>query len=138
MTGADIDLALESTGTEFRPGDALILYMGRDKFEAAGAEADPSLGSAVPGAGHEAARWVVEHGVSMVCWDFLDAVNPDEPVAPLHLLIWAIGILLVDNCDLSSAVRLTDQTGRADGALIVAPPAIPRATGSLVHPLFIQ
>jgi kynurenine formamidase len=138
VVGADIDRGLESTGAEFRAGDALLLYMGRDKFEAASQDGDRATASNVPGAGRDAARWVVEHDVSMVCWDFLDAVSPDEPVAPIHLLIWAIGIILVDNCDLAGAVALTHQTGRADGALIVAPPAIPRATGALVHPLFIQ
>jgi kynurenine formamidase len=138
VTGEDIDAALASTGTRFEPGDALLLYMGRDRFEAEGGHMDVATGDPTPGAGASAARWVAAHDVSLLCWDFLDAVLPSEPVLQLHLLIWAVGLLLVDNCDLSVAAERVRLTGRATGALVVAAPAIPRATGSLVQPFFIQ
>jgi hypothetical protein len=73
-----------------------------------------------------------------LCWDFLDAVHVSEPSIPVHLLIWAIGLLLVDNCDLRPAVDATRESGSVFGGLVVAPPPIPRATGCLVGPLFIQ
>jgi kynurenine formamidase len=138
VTGEDIDAALELAGVEFEPGDALLLYMGRDKFEEAGHTMDVMIGVPTPGAGWGAARWVVDHDVSLVCWDFLDAVSSDEPVLQLHLLIWAIGLLLVDNCDLSRAAQLVRDTGTATGGLVLTPPAVPGATGTLAHPLFIQ
>jgi kynurenine formamidase len=138
VTGEDIDAALGATGTQFEPGDALLLYMGRDRFEAEGGRMDVATGEPTPGAGASAARWVAAHDVSLLCWDFLDAVLASEPVFQLHLLIWAIGLLLVDNSDLAVAAQRVRQSGRATGALVVAPAAIPRATGSLVQPLFIQ
>src|SRR6266446_3145490 len=38
VSGEDIDSALAVAGVTFEPGDALLLYMGRDKYEAAGHE----------------------------------------------------------------------------------------------------
>ncbi len=138
VTGDDIDAALERVGVVFEPGDALLLYMGRDRWEAAGNELDLRGHTPMPGAGADAARWIVEHDVSIVCWDFLDGVCDGEPEYPVHLLSWAIGLLLVDNCDLTAAVTTARHSDRATGGLVVAPPALPRATGFLVDPLFIQ
>jgi kynurenine formamidase len=138
VTGEEIDAALDAGGLSFEPGDALLLYMGRDKFEAAGHIMDATSGLPTPGAGSSTARWLVQHEASILCWDFLDAVAPSEPALPVHLLIWAVGLLLVDNCELSAAAQLVRQSGSPAGALVVAPPAIPGATGALVHPLFIQ
>jgi kynurenine formamidase len=138
VTGDDIDAALAARGTVFEPGDALLLYMGRDRYEAAGREMQIGSGEPTPGAGPGAARWIVEHEASILCWDFLDAMWPEGPDFPVHLLIWAIGLVLVDNAHLAGAAEQVRRTGRAAGAFVVTPPAIPRATGALVQPLFVQ
>jgi kynurenine formamidase len=138
VTAADIDAALTAAGVTFEPGDALLLYMGRDRFEAAGHEMDLLSGDPVPGAGAGAAEWIAGHGVSLLCWDFLDASSPREPQRQVHSLVWAIGQVLVDNCDLGPAVKLAQESGAWTGGLVVAPPPLPKATGCLVSPLFIQ
>ena len=120
--GDDIDAALSATKTTFEPGDALLLYMGRDRWEAAGGHFDPFSRTPTPGAGASAARWVVDHNVSIVCWDFLDALVPTEPDFQLHMLIWAIGLLLVDNAHLGDAAERVRHNGRATGAFVIAPP----------------
>src|SRR6202034_4342637 len=109
VSGDDIDGALAASKTKFEPGDALLLYMGRDRFEKAGGHMDLATDEPTPGAGASAAHWVAEHDVSLVCWDFLDAVAPSEPVFQLHLLIFAIGLLLVDNSDLGAAAERVRQ-----------------------------
>jgi kynurenine formamidase len=133
VTGEDLDRALAATGTSFEPGDALLLDMGRDRFEAAG---HVFGGPRRPGIGFDGARWIVEHGVSVLCWDFLDAFHPDEPFVPVHLLIWAVGLVLVDNCD-HSRLRAALEPGRSTGALVVAPLPIDGATGNNVNPLVL-
>jgi kynurenine formamidase len=138
VTADDIDAALAATGSTFESGDALLLYMGRDRFEAAGGYMNAMSGDAIPGAGASAARWIAEHHVSMLCWDFLDAIVPSEPGMQVHLLIWAIGLLLVDNAHLGGAAAQVRQSGRATGVFTATPPAIPRATGALLQPLFVQ
>jgi kynurenine formamidase len=130
----DIERSLAVTGTRVLPGDALVLAMGRDRYEAAGNVMGGTRSeTVVPGVGASAARWIVEHDVSILCWDFMDSNHPAEPAACVHLLNWAIGLVLVDNCDLSGACA----AGRATGALVVAPLAVPGGTGSLVHPLLL-
>jgi kynurenine formamidase len=143
VTGSDIDAALLRQGADFVPGDALLLYMGRDRFEAAGGSMDmaaTSMGAAQPGAGADAARWIAEHDVSILAWDLQDAFPPGdaEPLFPVHLLLPAIGLVLIDNCDLGPAAAQVRSLGRSTGALVVATPAVQGATGALVQPLFIQ
>jgi kynurenine formamidase len=138
VTGDDIDACLNAAGVTFEAGDALLLYMGRDRYEAAGQHVGGALGAGTPGAGMDAARWIAEHHVSLLCWDFLDAIHPSQPQFPVHLLIWAVGLVLIDNCDLRPAVDATRRSGSAVGGLVIAPPPIPGATHSLVTPLFIQ
>jgi kynurenine formamidase len=138
VTGDDIDAALSSAGAAFEPGDALLLYMGRDRFEAAGHSMDLMSGAPTPGAGAGAAEWIVDHQVSFLCWDFLDAVSPAEPPRQVHSLVWAVGLVLVDNCNLAPAAQAARASGTAIGGLVVAPPPLPKATGCLVNPLFIQ
>src|SRR5262249_22851995 len=138
VEGDEIDRALAAAGVRFEPGDALLLHMGRDRWEAAGHVYTDLRGPAlVPGAGRSAGEWIADHGVSILCWDFLDANHPSQPLAPIHLLIWGIGLLLVDNCALSVAADALREAGRATGALVVAPLAVPGGTGCTVNPLLL-
>jgi kynurenine formamidase len=132
VTSDDLETGCREAGVELTPGDALLLDMGKDRFDAGGG----TVASGVrPGVGSDAARWIAERKVSVLCWDFLDAAAPGEPPMPVHLLNWAIGLVLVDNCDFG-AMRAT--SGRpAVGALMLAPLRLEGATGSNVNPLFV-
>jgi kynurenine formamidase len=143
VTGAEIDAALERQGSDFLPGDALLLYMGRDRFEDAGHTIDLAgltTGRPVPGAGPDAARWIVEHEASLIAWDFLDAFGggADEPVMAVHMLIPAIGLVIVDHCHFGPVIDLVRRVSNYSGALVVGISPVPKATGALVQPLFIQ
>jgi kynurenine formamidase len=133
VTGEDIDRALGSV--EFIAGDALLLYMGRDRFEAAGWSMTDATNR--PGVGADGARWLVEHQVAVLAWDFLDAIHPGEPEQAVHRLVPAIGQVLIDNCDFSRATPAFRQTPSIECALAVAPMAFPHATGSLVDPFVV-
>jgi len=133
VTGADFDAALSRAGVAVEPGDALLVDMGRDRFEAEGMQMAPEHR---PGVGEDGARWIEAHRVSLVCWDFLDAFGGDEPRAPVHLLNWAIGLVLVDNCDFSR-LRVALEPGQATAALVLAPLPIPGATGCNVSPIVL-
>ena len=47
--GDDIDAALSAAKTTFEPGDALLLYMGRNRWEAAGGHFNPFSRTPTPG-----------------------------------------------------------------------------------------
>jgi kynurenine formamidase len=138
----DLEAALALASGDIEPGDAALVYMGRDRFEAAG-HRYPSVPEAVaaneprPGLGSSAAEWLADTKVSVVCWDFLEAVHPDEPQAAVHLLIWAVGVGLVDNCELGPARDALRAAGSHAGLLAVAPLRLDGATASLVSPLLV-
>jgi hypothetical protein len=139
VTGAEIDAALAATSTHFQAGDALLLYMGRDRFEAAGHEY-PTGGKVAdgrPGVGRDGAQWIADHDPSVVCWDFHDAIAEEVRILEVHMLIWAVGLCLVDNCNLGDAARALRSAGTSTGLLAVPPIAIQRSTGCLVNPTLL-
>lgn len=139
VTGDEIDAALAAAGTDLLPGDALLLYMGRDRFERAGHELLP-IAEAVdgrPGVGRSGAEWIADHGVSILCWDFLDAHGHGEPPLAVHHLIWAVGLALVDSCELGPAAAAVRDRRPPAGLLTVSPLALPGATGCMVNPLLV-
>lgn len=139
VDGPDIDRALR--GAAVAPGDALILYMGRDRYEAAGHAVGHGQtgvpGDRRPGAGEDAARWIADHGVSVLLWDLQDAVHDGHTAYSVHRLIAAIGLVLVDNCHLGEAATTLAAAGRHRAALIVQPVGFPGATGSVVEPYLV-
>jgi kynurenine formamidase len=139
ISGDDIDGAIANAGVTFERGDALLVDIGRDRFEAEGR--DPLRSpreSRRGGLGRSAAEWIADHGVSLLGWDFADSQHPEEPWLPVHALIWALGLVLVDNCHFTELRReFASGDGPKAGALVVAPPQITGGTGALVNPLVI-
>jgi hypothetical protein len=138
LTAAELDAALAATGVTTEPGDALIIYQGRDRYEAAG-NVYPSGATAFgrPGIGQSGAEWIAARDPGVVLWDFHDArANPGGGLE-VHSLIYAIGLCLVDNCLLGPAAAALRAAGTATGLLVAAPTAIHRSTGVLVNPLLL-
>jgi hypothetical protein len=141
VTGEDLDAALTAAGIAFERGDALVLDMGRDRFEAAsghplgGPESDTDAGG---GLSSEGARWVAERGVSMLVWDMLDSCDAKLTHASAHVLTWAIGLVLVDNCDFAALRRAIGPGTQIAGAIVVAPLLIEGANGVNVNPLILR
>ncbi|HUZ21812.1 MAG TPA: cyclase family protein [Acidimicrobiales bacterium] len=141
VTGRDIDGALDAAGLTFEPGDALCLDMGRDRFETAsghilgGPESDDDAGG---GLSSDGARWVAEHAVSMLAWDMLDSRDAKATRASAHVLTWAIGLLLVDNCDFAALRAALGGGTQIAGALVVAPLVVEGANGVNLNPIVLR
>nr|WP_281370319.1 cyclase family protein [Microbacterium pseudoresistens] len=133
VTAEDLRRALESTGRTIESGDVLMLDLGRDRYVAAGG---PLRAERRPGVGESGARWLSAQPIAAVAWDLLDAKHPDEPPAAVHLLNWAIGLVLIDNCDFSRARDDLAAGGHA-GMFVAAPLPIRGATGGNVNPMVI-
>jgi kynurenine formamidase len=136
---ADLERALAASGATIEPGDALIVYMGRERYEPERGPLKPIAASPEgrPGIGKEGAQWIAERPVAAVLWDMLDAYNSDEEPFSVHFLIWALGLALVDNCDLGAVRSTLASRPEKTGLLVVAPLNIPGATGSVVNPLLV-
>jgi kynurenine formamidase len=138
VTGADLDAALAATGVELEPGDALIVYQGRDRFEASGHRYTPgAVPQARPGIGEDGAAWLAAQDPGLVLWDFHDARSNPRRALEVHGLIYAIGLCLIDNCLLGPAVAQLKAAGTSTGLLVAAPTAIHRSTGVLINPLIL-
>lgn len=140
VTADDLTGAIESIGEAPQPGDGVLLYMGRDRFEAAGNTYPGTLAaeSGRPGIDSSAARWLVENQVGLLCWDFMDARSVDGREAfSGHKLIWAAGLILVDNCELGAAAAWARRVQRYVGLLVAAPVPYQRITGQAINPLLI-
>lgn len=140
VDGADIDAALGAAGVVVEPGDALCLDMGRDRFEQArghmlgGPETEQDAGGGLSGDG---ARWVAAHQVSILAWDMLDSRDAKAAHESAHMLTWAIGLLLLDNCDFAALRRRHGRGTRVAGALVVSPLAVDGANGVNLNPLVL-
>ncbi len=141
VDGADIDAALAGAGLAVEPGDALCLDMGRDRFEAArghtlgGPETDQDAGG---GLSSDGARWVASRGVSVLAWDMLDSREAKAAHASAHILTWAIGLLLLDNCDFAALREAQGPGTKVAGALVVSLVAVPGANGVNLNPLVLS
>jgi kynurenine formamidase len=141
ITGTEIQAALDGAEVNFERGDALLLDMGRDRFEVAsgqvlgGPETDHDAGG---GLASDGARWVADHGVSMLAWDMLDSRQAKESHASAHILTWAIGLLLVDNCDYAALRAALGGGTQVAGALVVAPILVGGANGVNVNPVVMR
>ena len=138
VTADELDAALTASGVTLEPGDALIIYQGRDRYEAAG-NVYPSGAAAVgrPGIGEEGAKWIASKDPGVVVWDFHDARNNPGGRLEVHSLIYAIGLCLIDNALLGPAVETLKAAGTSTGLLVAAPAAIHRSTGVLINPLLL-
>jgi kynurenine formamidase len=139
VSGDDLDVALSAAGATILPGDAVVVYMGRDRYEAAGNSYGPIAEhpSGRPGIGRSGAEWLADHHVSVLCWDFLDAHVEGGDVLPVHAVTWAVGLVLVDNCHLGPAVRALQAADTSAGLLVIAPPQLSGATGAIVNPIVL-
>jgi hypothetical protein len=85
----------------------------------------------------DGARWVAEHQVSILAWDMLDSRDAKAAHATAHILTWAIGLLLLDNCDFAALRRAHGGGTRVAGALVVSLLAVEGANGVNLNPLVL-
>jgi Putative cyclase len=141
VEGADIDAALKQANVIVESGDALLVDMGRDRFEAERGHILGQAGTATHsggGLGSTGARWVADHEISILAWDMLDGHDAKKSHGSAHILTWAIGLLLVDNCDFAALRRLIGPETQVAGALVLAPLAVENANGMNCNPLVIR
>jgi kynurenine formamidase len=139
VTGDELEGALRAANVDVQPGDALLVYMGRDRFEPTEGDLQSlvAAGGPAPGIGATGAEWIADQPISMLAWDFLDAVHPSQPALAVHWLLWAIGLLLVDNCDFSAAIPVLRERDAHVGLFTVTPTSLTGATGSNVTPFLV-
>jgi kynurenine formamidase len=140
VTADELDAIVAAQGVAVEPGDALVVYSGRDRWEAAhgpwGGGADGDGRPSRPGLDASCVRFLKERDVSVLAWDMMDAFPHGYEVPwTVHSAIFALGVALVDNCALGPLAQACREEGRQEFMFVVAPLVIPGGTGSPANPL---
>jgi kynurenine formamidase len=134
----DLEACETFTGMRVEEGDVILLRTGYGKKVR---EAGPDQVVRVGRAGWHAAclPWFRERGVAMIACDTAQDAQPSGYQAirsPIHSVgIVAMGLWLLDNCDLEALSTACDELGRWEFLFTVAPLRWVGATGSPVNPV---
>ena len=133
---ADLDAAERRQGIRVASGDAIFVYTGLQKREAA--EGPEDLGQRV-GIMPDAVRWMHAREISVYSGDCVDAFpNPYSLRYAIYfhaIALAAMGLILLDIPALEPLVELCEELNRSDFLLTMAPLRIKGGTGSPVNPI---
>jgi len=135
----DLERACQQQGITVSPGDALLVYSGRDAWDKDqgpwGIRAD---GVPRPGLHASVLRFLRSKDVAVLGWDMMDATPHDfKGRHTVHLALPAFGVALIDNCDLAPLATACRAAGRYEFMLAVAPLVVRGGTGSPVNPIAV-
>ena len=129
------DIAREQ-GVSMEPGDALVVYSGREKWNEAG---NPLWGSdrdLRPGLHASCLRFIKESDCCVLVWDMMDHTpNGYDVPWSVHGAIFAYGIGLLDNALLEPLAETCAQEGSYEFMLTINPLRVVGGTGSPVNPV---
>ncbi len=129
------DIANEQ-GVALEPGDALVVYSGREDWDRDGNLPWGSDRNARPGLHSSCLTYLRETDCSMLVWDMADFIGEDYDMATsVHSSIAAYGLALLDNALLQPLAEACAQEGRYEFMLTVNPLIVVGGTGSPVNPV---
>ncbi len=135
--GWELQEIAAAQGVEVRPGDALGVYSGREKFAAANGGVW-TRGAERPGLHASCLPYIRDTDVSLLVWDMMDAA-PNEYNVPwtVHGAIFAYGVALVDNSLLEPLADVCAEEGRYEFMFTVNPLRVIGGTGSPANPIAV-
>ena len=132
--GWELEDVAKAEGVRLEPGDALLVYSGREAWQAA----NPGTGYTPPRPGLHASclPFVRDNDVTVLGWDMMDAA-PNEYDIPwtMHGALFSYGVALLDNSLLEPLAGVCAEEGRYEFMLTIAPLRVPGGTGSPVNPI---
>ncbi len=142
VSADELYAAVAAQGIEVRPGDAIVVYSGRDRWDAEqavlwGADRDETGAIRRPGLEPSCLRFIRETDCAILAWDMLDLLPHPWGVNPwnVHSALFAFGVALIDNCDLGDLALACREEGRDEFMLMAAPLPVVGGTGSPANPI---
>ena len=133
VQGWEIDEIARTQGVEVEPGDALLVYSGKDAFIAAGGGYG---GGDRPGLSVTCAKFIRDHDVSLLGWDMMDArPDPYGLTFPVHGVLFNYGVALLDNALLEPIAGACAEEDRYEFMFMALPIKVARGTGSPANPI---
>jgi kynurenine formamidase len=144
--GWELQELCDARGISVQPGDALIVYSGREAFErgegrpwgSGTTSTDNQIGPDRPGLHASCLRFLRETDAALLVWDMMDMYPYGiELTWTVHGAIFAYGVALVDNCLLEPFVDACRERERTDFMFIAAPLRVEGGTGSPLNPIAV-
>ncbi len=136
----DLERVEERQGVEVRTGDAVLLRTGHGAYQRSVGYGDPAV-TGQAGWHASCLPWLYEREVAVVGADTAQEARPNEfpnVRVPIHNIgVVAMGLWLLDNCDLEALGAECRRLGQWTFQLTVAPLRIVGGTGSPVNPIAI-
>jgi Putative cyclase len=134
VTAEELAAVVAHQHTVIEPGDMIAVYSGRDRYESATIpeRAYQWIDGARPGLDPSCVRFLKEADAAVLLWDMMES-----EALSVHGVLWAFGVALVDNADMSRLVPLCREAGRYEFCLTIAPLNFPGATGCAVNPIAV-
>ena len=131
--GWELEEIASAQGVEVNPGDALMVYSGREAFERGGGTFG---GGTRPGLHVSCAKFIRDHDVSLLGWDMMDA-RPDSYGLryPVHAVLPNYGVALLDNALLEPLAAVCAEEERSEFMFTLLPLRVARGTGSPANPI---
>ncbi len=135
--GWELEEIAAAQDIELRPGDALCVYSGREKFSATNGGVW-TRGAERPGLHASCLPFVRDNDVSLIVWDMMDAA-PNEYNIPwtMHGAIFAYGVSLVDNSLLEPLADVCAEENQYEFMLTINPLNVIGGTGSPANPIAV-
>ena len=143
--GWELENIAQKEGITIQPGDAVMVYSGRELYASdnggtwAGDAVQP-WGARAPRPGLHASclPFVRDNDISILGWDMMDA-TPNEYNIPwsVHAVIFAYGVPLLDNCLLQPLAETCNTANRYEFMLTINPLRVIGGTGSPVNPIAV-
>jgi kynurenine formamidase len=134
--GWELEDIAKAQGVQVEPGDALLVYSGREAWH----KANPGWqgGAQSPGLHASCLPFIREHDVAVLGWDLMDA-NPNEYgiTWAMHGALFAYGVALLDNALLEPLAAACAEEGRYEMLLTINPLPVIGGTGSPVNPIAV-
>lgn len=132
--GWELEEVARAQGVSLEPGDALLVYGGREAWD----RVNPTWGSGAsrPGLHASCLPFIRDHDVSLLVWDMMDlAPNGYDIAWSVHGVIFAYGVGLVDNALLEPLASACAEESRYEFMLMVLPLIVEGGTGSPLNPV---
>ena len=134
--GWELEEAAKAQGLVLEPGDALVVYSGRERWTEDHPEAPWGTVAERPGLHASCLPFIRDNDVSVLVWDMMDFTpyGYDIPWS-VHGVIFAYGVALLDNAILQPLAEACVEEGRYEFMLMILPLKVVGGTGSPVNPI---
>ena len=137
---ADLEAAEEMSQVKVGPGDVLLVRTGNYRKRLERGPSDPNAEGS-PACHVACAPWFHDRAIAMLGTDTPNDVRPSGYPGifnPLHTVaLVAMGLWMIDNCNLEELSRACEEKRRWDFMLAIGPLRLFNVTGSPVNPIAI-